>query len=192
MLKATMCSLVLILLLNSGAKAQDDKQAGSDSRKILIAFFSKTNSTKVMAEQIQAAVGGDLFHVYTKVPYPDDYRETTKIARAEQADNARPELKETIPVEDMEKYDVIFLGYPNWYRTIPMALFTFLEQYDLTGKTIIPFCTHEGTGLGRGPEDIKKLCPNSNVLKGLAVRGTAVERSQNNVTVWLRQLGYIK
>lgn len=91
----------------------------------------------------------------------------------------------------MDFYDVIFIGYPNWWATIPMGVFTFFEEYDFSGKTIIPFCTHEGSRLGRSERDIKKLCPNSNVLEGLAIRGS-INKAQNSVSVWLRKLGMMK
>ena len=104
----------------------------------------------------------------------------------------RPELAATISPEDMEKYDVIFLGYPNWWGTIPMAMFTFLEQYDLSGKTIVPFCTHGGGGLGRGVDDITRISPNATILQGFAVNGGSVSRAQNDVADWLRGLGYIR
>jgi flavodoxin len=92
----------------------------------------------------------------------------------------------------MPSYDVIFLGYPNWYGTMPMPVFTFLEEYNLSGKTIVPFCTHEGSGLGRSVTDIRKMCPQSTVLEGLAIRGSDVKDAQNEVTGWLRDIGMKK
>lgn len=179
-----------MLVFGITAFAQD---AGTkDAPKILVAFFSKTSNTRTIAEQIQSRVSGEIFHVATKKPYPQDYRETTQIARVEQDNNERPELAATISPEDMKNYDVIFLGYPNWWGTIPIAMFTFLEQYDLSGKTIVPFCTHEGSGLGRSPSDIGRLAPGATLRQGLAVRGGSVGRAQNDVDNWLRQLGYIK
>ena len=192
MIKAILFVAVLTLVVGSFARAQEAGGSASSGgqAKILILHFSKTGNTKAVAEQIQARVGGDLFQVATKKPYPEDYRETTRVARVEQDNNARPELAATIPADDMQRYDVIFVGYPNWWGTIPMALFTFLEQYDLSGKMIVPFCTHEGSGLGRGPADIGRLCPDSTVRQGLAVRGGSAGSAQNEVAGWLRQLGY--
>lgn len=172
------------------ALAQEARQPGGPG--ILIAYFSKTNNTRTLAELIQARVGGDMFHVTTKKPYPADYRATTDAARAELDGNARPELAATISPEDMRRYDVVFLGYPSWWGTMPMAMFTFLEQYDLAGKTIVPFCTHEGSGLGRGPADIGRLSPGATVGQGFAARGGQVGGARNDVDAWLRQLGYIK
>ena len=164
--------------------------------KILIAFFSKTNNTKALAEQIQSLVGGDMFQVATKTPYPTGYRQTTRVARAELDNNERPELAATISPEDMGKYDVVFLGYPTWWGTMPMAMFTFLEQYDLSGKIIVPFCTHGGGGFGLGPSDIAKLSPNATILQGFSVRTGFLSflesRSRNDVADWLSGLGYIR
>ncbi|MDR3652473.1 MAG: flavodoxin [Paludibacter sp.] len=116
--------------------------------------------------------------------------ETNKVllteAAAEKRANARPEL--TAAVENMTEYDTIYLGYPNWRNTFPMAVFTFLESYDFVGKTIIPFCTHEGSGIGNSERDIKKLCPDATVLTGLAIRGSNVSRADNEITNWIKKL----
>ena len=190
----TLLTLAVIGMVICGASNHiaEGSEAADNSHKILIAFFSKTNNTKIIAEQIQSLTGGDMFHVATKKPYPADYRETTQIARIELDNNERPELNAAISAEEMGKYDVIFLGYPNWWGTIPMVMFTFLEQYDMSGKKIVPFCTHGGSGLGRGPSDIARLAPNADILKGFAIRGDAVSRAQNDIINWLRGLGYTK
>ena len=194
MTKSMLFAFAAATMFGTSAFAQDAaRPSGSGgSPRILIAFFSKTGNTGTIAELIRGAVGGDLFHVATQAPYPDDYRETTRIARVELDRNTRPALARTLQAETMKGYDIIFLGYPNWWGTIPMAMFTFLEQYDLSGKTIVPFCTHEGSGLGQGPADIAKLAPNAIVAQGLAIRGSASGRAQNDVVNWLRRLGYIR
>jgi flavodoxin len=155
--------------------------------KILVAFFSHSGNTEVVANNIKENVGGDLFEIRTVEPYPADYNAVVDKARKELDAHYRPKL--ATKVENMDSYDVIFIGYPNWWATIPMGVFTFFEEYDFSGKTIIPFCTHEGSGLGRSERDIKKLCPNSNVLEGLAIRGSSVNKAQNNVSAWLHKLG---
>ena len=129
-------------------------------------------NTEVVATKIQKLTGGDLFQIETVKAYPADYIETTTVAMDEKKKNARPELTEKI--DNMDSYNVIYLGYPNWWGTFPMAVFTFLESYDFSGKTIIPFCTHEGSGLSNSERDIKKLCPNANVKSGFAIRGGSV------------------
>jgi flavodoxin len=169
--------------------------------KSLIAYFSRKGNnyvggsivnlpignTEVIAKKIQKLTGSDTFEIKTIKSYPEDYTETTNVAKEELSNNFRPELTEI--VDDMDSYDVIYIGYPNWYGTMPMAVFTFLESYDFSGKTIIPYCTHEGSGLGQSVRDIKKLCPNSRVLDGLAIKGGSVNRNQNDVSAWLHKLG---
>ena len=169
--------------------------------KSLIAYFSRKGNnyvdgsivnlpignTEVVAKKIQELTGSDMFEIKTVKSYPEDYTETTNVAKEELSNNSRPELTEI--VDDMDSYDVIYIGYPNWYGTMPMAVFTFLESYDFSGKTIIPYCTHEGSGLGQSVKDIKKLCPNSRVLDGLAIKGGSVNRNQNDVSAWLHKLG---
>lgn len=147
-------------------------------------------NTEVIAKKIQKLTGSDIFQIRTVKSYPEDYTETTNVAREEQRENARPELTEI--VDKMDSYDVIYIGYPNWYGTMPMALFTFLESYDFSGKTIVPFCTHEGSGMGSSESDIKKLCPNAKVLSGLAIRGGSVDRADKEVADWLKNLDLIR
>jgi flavodoxin len=164
--------------------------AEGQEKKILVADFSWSGNTRTIAEQIQKTTGNDLFEIKTATPYTTDYDAVVDQAQLEQRNNARPAL--AARVSDMDSYDTIFIGYPNWWGTLPMALFTFLESYDFSGKTIIPFCTHEGSGLGRSVGDIKKLCPQSTVRDGLAIRGGSVKSAGNNVTAWLRGLGIIR
>ena len=168
--------------------------------KSLIAYFSRKGNnyvggsivnlpignTEVTAKKIQRLIGSDIFQIKTIKSYPEDYTETTNEAHEEQRKNARPELTEI--VDNMDSYDLIYIGYPNWYGTMPMAVFTFLESYDFSGKTIVPFCTHEGSGMGSSERDIKKLCPNANVLSGLAIRGGSVERADKDIANWLKEL----
>jgi len=168
------------------------------NEKILIAYYSRKGqnykngdivnlpigNTEVIAKKIQGFVGGDLFHIDTLKPYPLDYTETTEVAKVELRQKARPELTGTI--KNMNDYDVIYLGYPNWWNTFPMAVFTFLESYDFSGKTIIPFCTHEGSGMGNSERDIKKLCPKTSVLSGIAVRGSSVLSADTLIKAWLK------
>ncbi len=108
------------------------------------------------------------------------------MAKKEQHENARPELSNH--VKNMDSYNVIFLGYPNWYGTMPMLMFTFLEENEFSGKTIIPFCTHEGSGLGHSENDIAKLCPNAKLLKGLAIHGSSVSDAKKDIINWFSKL----
>lgn len=158
--------------------------------KMLILYFSHTNHTRTVAQFIQQATGADLVEVKTVQPYPDDYNTLTDIAKKEQQSHARPEISTAIP--NFDQYQVVFIGTPNWCGTMPMAMFTMLEKYDFSKKTIAPFCTHEGSRLGRIPSDIKKLSHSTKVLEGLAVQGTQAKNAQSNVNAWLRQIGLTK
>jgi flavodoxin len=176
---------LILATVGMGSALAAPNQAGG---KILVAYFSWGGNTRIIANQIHQSVGGDIFEIKTVTPYPKDYSPTTEVAKREQQANARPVL--SAQVNNMDSYDIIFLGYPNWWGTIPMAMFTFLEQYDFSGKTIIPFCTHEGSALGRSVSDITKLSPRATVLEGLAIRGGRVNRgsTQDEVNEWLRRL----
>ncbi|MDR2292821.1 MAG: hypothetical protein LBE11_05025 [Prevotellaceae bacterium] len=155
--------------------------------KTLIAYFSWSGNTREVAMQIQQQTGGDLFEITTAKPYPADFNECVTLARKEQQDNVRPPL--AAEVKDIATYDVIFVGYPNWCSSMPMALFTFLEKYDMSGKTVIPFCTHGSGRWGHSLDDLKKLCPNSNVLEGLALSGNTARNSKDSVIEWLQKTG---
>jgi flavodoxin len=171
------------------------------NNNILVAYFSRpgnnyvggrivnlpVGNTEVVAKMIHKITGGDLFHIEAVNSYPADYTETTEVAQRELRANARPKL--TGHLDNIASFDVIFLGYPNWWGTMPMPVFTFLEEYDLVGKKIAPFCTHEGSGMGRSVSDIKKSCPNSNILEGLAIRGGDSRTAQNEIAGWLRSIG---
>ena len=149
--------------------------------KILVAYFSRTGenygvgviekgNTHIIADMIAEQTGGDTFEIAAVTPYPDSYDECTAVAQREKNENARPEL--TAEVDNMADYDVIFLGYPIWWGDMPMAVYTFLESYDFSGKTIVPFCTHAGSGLSGTVGNIKAACPGTTVLDGLAIAET--------------------
>mgnify|MGYP004716721977 FL=1 len=166
--------------------------------KKLIAFYSRadenyvngvirkleTGNTEVAAGIIQELTDGDRFKIEQIQAYSKDYNECIAQAQADQKRNARPELK-NYP-QSMDDYDVIYLGYPNYWGTMPMAVFTFLEHFDFSGKVIKPFCTHEGSGMGSSERDIKKLCPNAEVAKGIAIHGGSVERSKKEIEKWIK------
>ena len=141
-------------------------------------------NTERAAQMLRVFTGGDLFHIRTASVYPNDYQEVVQIAKKEKADNARPALE--MDIDNIDDYDVIFLGYPNWCGTMPMALWTFLESHDFTDKTIYPFCTHEGSGVGHSLEDIHALCPTAKLGKSLALLGTTIEDAEDDIRRWLR------
>ncbi|WP_157142935.1 flavodoxin [Brachyspira pilosicoli] len=181
--------------------------------KILIAYFTWSDNTVVenpnsidvdaetsasvlspgnaelIANWIAEETGGDLFSIKTQNKYSSDYDECLNKARKERDNNERPALVGR--VNNIDDYDVIFLGFPNWWYTCPMAVFTFVESYDLEGKTIIPFCTHATGGLSRTIRDLKNLLPeNCEVLEPIGVYRPEVKNSKSKVLDWLRKLGY--
>lgn len=186
--------IIIGIMTFMGENTMAQTTAGSN---ILIAYYSrrgdnyrngeivnlKVGNTEVVAYKIQKLTGGDMFYIETVKPYPADYHETTQVAKQELHENARPAIRGE--VTNMQKYDLIYLGYPNWWGTMPMAVMTFLESYDFSGKTIIPFCTNEGSGLGSSIQDIKKACPKAVVKQGLAIRGGDVGNSDKQVTEWV-------
>lgn len=143
----------------------------------------EVGNTEVAAGMIQELTGADSFKIQQQKPYASNYNECIAQAQADQRQNARPELK-SYP-KTLDGYDVIYLGYPNYWSTMPMAVFTFLEHFDFSGKTIKPFCTHEGSGMGSSVSDIKKLCPSATVEKGLAIHGGSVGQSKKEIEKWI-------
>ncbi|MDE7306961.1 MAG: NAD(P)H-dependent oxidoreductase [Clostridia bacterium] len=143
-------------------------------------------NTEVAAEFIQKAVGGDLFEIKTVKQYAADYYACIDEAQKELRDNARPELI-SFP-ESIEKYDAVFLCFPNWWGTMPMAVFTFLERFDWTGKKIIPICTNEGSGMGSSIKDIQKLCGGAKIDAGKSFTGSKVSNSESQITAWAKSI----
>lgn len=171
-----------------------------NSKKVLVVFFSRTGenyavgniekgNTHIIAEMITKETGGKLFRIETVKPYPDEYKACVEIAKAEKENNARPEVKGDVKVED---YDIIFLGYPNWWGDMPMAVYTFIEKHNWNGKTVVPFCTHEGSGLSGTERKLKNVCRGAMVSEGLAIKGTTAQNSQPQalkaVQTWLKKV----
>lgn len=147
-------------------------------------------NTEVVAGMIQKFMGGELFQIQPAQPYARDYNTCINQAQEDQRLDVRPELKQW--PKDLTGYDGIFLGYPNYWGTMPMAVFTFLERMDFSGKAIYPFCTHEGSGMGRSEADIWRLCPEADIKPGLAIVGARVGQSEAIVQDWLRRVTEIK
>lgn len=168
--------------------------------KSLIIYFSRAGNnytnegikdleignTEVIANYIKEFSDADIFKVDPLNEYPEDYMACTEIAQKELNDNARPELKEYI--EDISEYDLIYIGFPNWWATLPMPMWTQLEKLDFSGKTVKPFVTHEGSGFGKSLNDLKKLCPGADIKEGLSIQGSSVSNSENKVKNWVKKV----
>lgn len=167
--------------------------------KSLVAYFSRKGSnyfngkiveldvgnTEVVAKKIAEATGSDLFHIESVKPYPADYDESTEVAKIELGENARPEL--TGKVKDFDTYDVVYVGFPIWWGVMPMPVLSFLDAYDFSGKTIAPFCTHEGSGFGMSERYLRQACPKATILPGLAIVGNARDQSDGKIADWLKK-----
>ena len=205
-MKQKIIALLMMLLatwqITSCAQTRHSKEQNIESKKTLVAFFSRAGenygvgniekgNTHIIAEMIAAETGSDLFHILPVTSYPSDYTECTTVAKRELNANARPTIQGDAAVED---YDIIFIGYPIWWGDMPMPVYTFIEKHDWQVKTIIPFCTHEGSGLSGTENKLKSVCKGSTVLEGLAVRGTTAqnkqEQARQSVKNWLHKLKY--
>ena len=187
---------------NETSKNKENNMSTSISnKKTLVVFFSHTGenygvgnisegNTHIIAKMIAEATGGSLFEIIPEKEYPhDSYDEVVEIAKQEKAQKARPAIKGDVKVED---YDVIFIGSPNWWGAMPMPVYTFLEKHDWTGKVVVPFCTHEGSGLSSTEEHVAETCNGATVAKGLAVRGETAqnnrEQARKSVNSWIEKL----
>lgn len=184
---------------------QSENQTLSD-KKILTIYFSSANtagvdavssatpmvnnmgSTEYLAEYIHGKVGGDIAKITPVKDYPESYNGTADAAKAERDNDERPEFK---PLDvNPEDYDVIFVGYPMWWYTLPMIMYTFFDTYDFSGKTIVPFNTHAGSGDGGTYREIEEFEPGATVLDGLAVSGSRADNSDGDIDEWLEGLNY--
>ena len=184
--------LVIVLMtmgsaLAEGALVTYFSHAGENYNVGVIEEGNTAKLAKVIAEQ----TGAELFEIVPVVDYPHSYDECLEVATAEQREGARPEY--VGDVENWDQYDTIFIGYPIWWGEIPNIVYTFMEAYDFTGKTVIPFNTHEGSGQAHSQRDIEGLLTSANVLKGLAVRGSKAQNDAEgtgaDVANWLKQIG---
>jgi flavodoxin len=142
-------------------------------------------NTEVIAEYIQEFADADLFKVEPAVEYPADYMKCIDVAKKEQKDDARPEIRQTL--KSIDEYDVVYIGFPNWWGTLPMCMFTQLEQLDFSSKTVKPFVTHEGSGFGSALKDLDRLCKGAEIRKGLSIPGANVYDSKDVVEAWVNE-----
>ncbi|MDO4294749.1 MAG: flavodoxin [bacterium] len=170
-----------------------------EDRKILVAFFShkgenysqgkmvqlEKGNTAVAAELLAEALGGaDVFEIRRQQEYPQEYRACVNVAVQEKKDNARPQLAEDV---DISAYDVVCLGYPNWCGTMPMPVWTFLENHVWEGKRLLPFCTNEGSGMGNSEKDLKELVVGAEIREGLPIHGTYVKEAGAALREWIHK-----
>ncbi|MBR0271308.1 MAG: NAD(P)H-dependent oxidoreductase [Methanobrevibacter sp.] len=213
MKKILLISIIALIILAVGiseaaamsdaeAKANDILKKNNTNSKVLVVYFSKTGenynvgdvevgNTAMMASYIKEYLNADSFEIVPVNPYPDDYKETTDQASKEQSDNARPEIKNKI--DNFDSYDTIFIGYPIWWGDLPNIMYTFLEQYDFSGKTVIPFNTHEGSGDAGTYQTIASQLPEAKVnTDGLAIDGKTArtEDGKQQTIEWLKGLGF--
>lgn len=172
---------------NEEENKDNGNQTTTGDKRTLVLYFSMSGNTETVANFIHDEVGGDIVKLETVKNYPSDYNDLVDYAQEEQRKNERPELKTKINVDD---YDVIFLGYPNWWGDMPMPIYTFLDEYDLSGKVIAPFITHGGSGLSGTPSNIQDEEKNATVTEGLAVSGSNAKNSKGTVENWLSKIDY--
>lgn len=182
--------------INDSIVNEDGKEGSAstnlDSDKVLVVYFSHGGNTKKLAKEISDQVGGDFRRIEPVNAYPEG-DELYDYTEQEQADDARPEIQDLNI--DMSKYDTVFIGYPIWWYTYPQVILTFFDNYDLTGKTIVPFVTHGGSGMSGTEDDMREYLSDKDVtvLDGLAVSRNDIEEDQSQtVTNWLEELGFIK
>lgn len=172
-------------VVNGGVVTSTDTQDREESGgNVLIAYFSWGGNTRGIAEEIQAQTGAELFEIQLVTPYSSDYNTVLDEAQRDQNEQARPEL--AVHVEDMDGYDVIILGYPNWWASIPMPIASFLEEYDFSGKIIIPFCSHGGGRFGQSLTAIAKLAPDAVMGEALSVHYSGGSSLAEDVAEWLK------
>lgn len=176
--------LILLSMILSGISAQ--AQTSASGKKILVAYFSHSGNTREAATQIKNMTGADIFEIQPAKAYPKDYNTVVEQAKREINANVTPELKNKI--ENIEQYDIIFVGSPCWWSTYAPPVATFLLSYNFDNKIIVPFMTHEGSRMGQSETDIKKLCPKSIVLEGLPIRGGSVKNSKEDILKWLNRI----
>ena len=163
-----------------------DQTNAEKEKKSLVVYFSWSGNTRNVAESIQKQTGSDIFEIVPKTPYSTSYNTVVKDAKAEQQNNARPEIKDS--VENIGDYDTIYVGFPNWWGDMPMILYTFFDTYDLSGKTVALFCTSGGSGLSNTVNEVKNLEPNATVTEGLHIGSGSAASPDNAVANWLSEI----
>lgn len=164
-----------------------DNHVSDNNGKTLVVYFSHSGNTKQVAESIQKKLDTDIFEIKTVKEYSSDYDTVVDEAQKELNDNARPELSTAL--DNIEQYDTVIIGYPIWWGDMPMAVYTFLDTYDLSGKKVAPFCTHGGSGLSGTDKNIQDEEKDATVLEGLAISDSSIDSSDSEVESWLQECG---
>lgn len=157
-----------------------------NGKKVLVAYFSWSGNTKALAQTIQAKTGGDIYEIVPETPYSETYAVTVAKAKQEQLSNARPAIKNNLP--NVADYDVVFLGYPNWWGSYPMPVATFVEKFQWQGKTIAPFFTHGGGGIQNCERDLKRIAPAASFTAPLVLAGNNARNAGSDVDTWLKNI----
>jgi flavodoxin len=186
-IKSLLMALAALLTMSCSSKAQK-KMNTTGNNKVLVVFFSYSGNTRTVAKYIADATGGDMFDIQPVKAYPADYNSCVNVAKQEKKANARPAISNKL--ENLNQYDVVFIGYPLWWYTYPMIINTFFETYKLDGKTVIPFCTHGGGGSYNTFNEVAALTPNSKHKTGFEGYGGSI--SQKEVLQWLKNIGMVK
>ena len=183
--------VALSLLCPSIRESRDEAFAAErQGKKVLVVWFSRSGSTREIANQIHARVGGDIVEIKMADPYPADDAACGERVTREQKSGARPAL--ATKIENFASYDVIFVGHPIWQGTLPPPFFTFFEGYGFSGKTVVPFCTYGSTGAGESVKEIAKLAPKAKLLEGFSIAGSKAKTAQGEVAAWLKKIGMAK
>ena len=167
----------------SSFSSSESSETGSKS---LVVYFSWSGNTQNVAEAIKANTDSDIFEIIPETPYSDDYDTVLELAQEEQSENVRPAISGSI--DNIGDYDVIFVGFPNWWGDMPMILYTFFDSYDLSGKVIAPFCTSGGSGLSNTVNEIKELEPDATVTDGLHIGSSSASDPDDAVSQWLSEI----
>lgn len=195
-------SLILACSSTPTDKATANNNTGVDPNQVLIVYLSRTNNTKAIAEMIHDKVGGRLVALELETPYPEDYEAIVRQVAEENESGFLPSLKTKF---EMDKYDTVFLGFPTWGMQLPPPMKSFLHQYDLSEKTVVPFNTNAGYGVGSSFATVEELCPDANIMEGFSIKGgierdgvffvmdgEKAEEAEEKVLKWLQEIEMIQ
>lgn len=176
--------------VESEVTVEETEQEPETTSKSLVVYFSWSGNTRKVAEAIQQQTGSDLFEIVPQTPYSTDYDTVVSDAKVEQQNDVRPEIADAI--DNMDDYDTVYVGFPNWWGDMPMILYTFFDTYDLSGKTVALFCTSGGSGLSNTVNEVKSLEPGATVTEGLHIIDSKSDAPEDAVAQWLETIGTVQ